>query len=132
MGKDYTEWHKKKSILNTREDIDTIFFREKEVWWVALGVNVGFEQDGKGEEFRRPVLILKKFNKYVVLAVPLTTRIKKNKYYISCNLQEDKSNTRMAIISQIRLIDTKRFIDKLGVADTASFDQIKNAIKDML
>ncbi|MDO8498165.1 MAG: type II toxin-antitoxin system PemK/MazF family toxin, partial [bacterium] len=114
------------------QDIDNIFFREKEVWWTALGVNIGFEQDGKGEEFRRPVLILKKFNKYVVLAVPLTTKIKKdNKYYLSCSIVNDDI-PRMVIISQIRLIDTKRFIDKLGVADESSFVEIKNAIKAML
>ena len=89
MKKEYGEWHKKKKALNEREDIDNIFFREKEVWWTALGVNIGFEQDGKGEEFRRPVLILKKFN-------------------------------------------TKRLIDKLGVADEDSFIKIKNAVKAML
>ena len=38
----------------------------------------------------------------------------------------------MAFISQIRLIDTKRFIDKLGVADKDSYIKIKNAIKAML
>ena len=132
MKKDYGEWHKKKKILNEREDIDNIFFREKEVWWIALGVNIGFEQDGKGEEFRRPVLILKKFNKYLILAVPLTTRIKKdNKYYISCSIVGDNT-PRMAIISQTRPIDTKRLIDKLGVANDESYSKIKNAIKAML
>ncbi len=39
---------------------------------------------------------------------------------------------RMVIISQVRPIDTKRFIDKLGVADDDSFVKIKNAIKAML
>lgn len=132
MKKEYTEWHKKKKLLNEREDIDTIFFREKEVWWVALGVNIGFEQDGKGQEFRRPVLILKKFNKYVVLVVPLTTKIKKdNKYYVFCSVTGDTTQ-RMAIISQVRLIDTKRFIDKLGVADDDSYLKIKSAIKSYL
>ena len=132
MKKDYDEWHKKKKILNERKDIDNIFFREKEVWWIALGVNIGFEQDGKGEEFRRPVLILKKFNKYLVLAVPITTKVKKdNKYYISCSVAGD-AIPRMAIISQVRPIDTKRFIDKLGVADDDSYIKIKNAIKAML
>ena len=132
MKKEYGEWHKKKKALNEREDIDNIFFREKEVWWTALGVNIGFEQDGKGEEFRRPVLILKKFNKYVVLVVPLTTKIKKdNKYYVLCSIANN-SITRMAIISQIRLIDIKRFIDKLGVADDDSYIKTKNAVKAML
>ena len=132
MKKDYGEWHKKKKILNERKDVDNIFFREREVWWTALGVNIGFEQDGKGEEFRRPVLILKKYNKYLVLVVPLTTKIKKdNKYYIDCSIMND-TIPRMAIISQVRPIDTKRFIDKLGVADEDSFIKIKNAIKAML
>ena len=132
MEKDYSEWHKKKKILNERKDVDNIFFREREVWWTALGVNIGFEQDGKGEEFRRPVLILKKYNKYLVLVVPLTTKIKKdNKYYIDCSIMND-TIPRMAIISQVRPIDTKRFIDKLGVADEDSFIKIKNAIKAML
>ena len=132
MKKDYGEWHKKKKISNERKDVDNIFFREREVWWTALGVNIGFEQDGKGEEFRRPVLILKKYNKYLVLVVPLTTKIKKdNKYYIDCSIMND-TIPRMAIISQVRPIDTKRFIDKLGVADEDSFIKIKNAIKAML
>ena len=109
-----------------------IFFREREVWWTALGVNIGFEQDGKGEEFRRPVLILKKYNKYLVLVVPLTTKIKKdNKYYVNCSIMND-TIPRMAIVSQVRPIDTKRFIDKLGVADEDSFIKIKNTIKAML
>lgn len=132
MEKDYEGWHKKKKILNGRENIDSIFFREKEVWWSALGANIGFEQDGKGEEFRRPVLILKKYNKYLVLAVPLTTKIKNdNRYYVPCSVVDD-TLPRMAIISQARPIDTKRFIDKLGVADDASYNAIKNAIKAML
>jgi mRNA interferase MazF len=130
MQKDFQNWHKKKETINASTDIDAIFFREKEVWWTALGVNVGFEQDGKGEEFRRPVLVLKKFNKNMVLAVPLTTKAKDNKYYCSCSLGDGIA--RMAMISQIRLIDTKRFIDKLGLADDKSFEQIKNAVKAML
>ncbi len=131
MKKDFETWHGKKEFLNEREDIGNIFFREKEVWWIALGLNIGFEQDGKGPEFRRPVLIVKKFNKYLVLAVPLTTRIKSNKYYLPCSIVGDATE-RMAIISQTRPIDTKRFIDKLGVADDASYKEIKKAIRSMI
>ena len=103
------------------------------MWWIALGVNIGFEQDGKGEKnFADQFLVLKKFNKYLVLAVPLTTKVKKdNKYYISCSVAGN-AIPRMAIISQVRPIDTKRFIDKLGVADDDSYIKIKNAIKAML
>ncbi len=35
-------------------------FREGDVWWCAVGENVGIEINGKNQEFSRPVLVLKK------------------------------------------------------------------------
>lgn len=127
--KDYQNWHNKKLILNNRKDLGKLFFREREVWWCALGENIGFEQDGKGEEFRRPVLIFKKFNQYVFLAVPLTTKMKVGKYYVSCKL--DDETPRNVIISQLRLVDSKRLIDKIGTVNEVEFNKIKTAIKNM-
>jgi mRNA-degrading endonuclease toxin of MazEF toxin-antitoxin module len=37
-----------------------------------------------------------------------------------------------AILSQIRLIDTKRFTDRLAVLDTETFNQIRKAIKGLI
>ena len=37
-----------------------------------------------------------------------------------------------AILSQIRLIDTKRFTDRLSVLDTKTFDKIRKAVKDLI
>ena len=130
MQKDFDDWNNKKKNIHTEGSVGEIFFRTKEVWWCALGLNIGFEQDGKGENFRRPVLILKKFNQYVALAIPITSKPKEGKYYVPCNLGDKIA--RKAITSQIRLIDTKRLIDKLGVADNESFESIKKAIKDYL
>jgi len=42
---------------------DDFFFLEGEVWWTALGVNIGHEIDGKNEFCERPVVILKKIDK---------------------------------------------------------------------
>jgi mRNA interferase MazF len=39
---------------------------EYDAWrffYMKMGKNLGFEQNGKGENFVRPVIILKKFNK---------------------------------------------------------------------
>ena len=52
------------------------FFHEQEVWFCALGANIGFEQDGRGEGFLRPVLVLKKFNNEIFWALPMTKNIK--------------------------------------------------------
>ena len=71
MKKDFDKWNiQKKAIHNSRKNK---FYRNREVWWCDLGVNIGFEQDGTGDNNRRPILIIKGFSKEVCLIVPLTT-----------------------------------------------------------
>src|SRR5277367_5081806 len=81
MQKDFWKWHAKKEMLNNGEG--TAFFQEREVWWCALGANIGFEQDGSSDLFTRPVVILTKFNLETGLVVPLTVEPKTGKYYFS-------------------------------------------------
>lgn len=125
MKKDYGEWHKKKTNIEHSNDV-RVFFHEREVWWCSLGANVGFEQDGKGGKFARPVLVFKKFNKEVFWALPLSTRIKKSKFYANVDLCDDIP--RVAIISQLRLIDGKRLIDKIGIIDESNYKDIQKAV----
>ncbi|KKS77821.1 MAG: hypothetical protein UV64_C0003G0040 [Parcubacteria group bacterium GW2011_GWC1_43_11b] len=125
MAKDYSDWHNRKtSIDNTA--LERVFFHEREVWWCAIGLNVGFEQDGKGEEFVRPVVVFKKFNKEVFWAIPLTTRNKTGRYYVPIDLGDGVE--RSAIISQLRLIDAKRLKDKFNVVKEADFAEIEKAV----
>jgi hypothetical protein len=44
MQKDFDEWNKIKKSAHARTDIDSVFFREQEIWWCMLGANIGFEQ----------------------------------------------------------------------------------------
>ena len=125
MKKNYGEWHKKKTDIEHSNDM-RVFFHEREVWWCSLGAIVGFEQDGKGGKFVRPVLVFKKFNKEVFWALPLSTRIKKSKFYANLDLGDGIS--RVAIISQLRLIDGKRLIDKIGVIDESNYEDIQKAV----
>ncbi len=128
MHKEFDRWNQKKKAIQIAS-IDSVFFKEQEVWWCSLGANVGFEQDGKGESFRRPILIIKKFNQHLVWAVPLTSQPKEGIYYVPCELPD--GTARQAIISQTRPIDTKRLIDKMGRASDESFKAIKKAIRNM-
>ena len=54
--KDFSEWHKIKAIIH--HDKERPHFHEREIWFCSLGGNVGFEQDGRGETFLRPVIVL--------------------------------------------------------------------------
>jgi mRNA interferase MazF len=46
-----------------------------------LGQNIGNEEFGKGNEFQRPVLIIKKLTKNIFIGVPLITTLKENDYF---------------------------------------------------
>lgn len=128
MKKDFRQWNKLKQRIH--ETNRHLFYREGEVWWCSLGLNIGFEEDGKGREFTRPVLIIKGFSRQVCLCVPLTSKLKIGKYYHPISL--DGTITKRAILSQIRLIDTKRLLRRIGVVDEETFKQIKKAIIQLL
>ncbi len=127
MKKDFQEWHKSKSDID--EHKIRAFFHEREIWFTSLGLNVGFEQDGRGDKFLRPIIILKKFNNEVLWCIPLTKNHKKGKYYFSFHL-EDKIST--AILSQIRLVDAKRLQYKIGDISEENFDELKQKLIQLL
>lgn len=127
MPKDFDYWNEKKKFLNSK-NIE-IYFYEREVWWCSMGLNIGFEQDGKNENFTRPIVVLKKFNKNVFIGIPLSTSQKEGKYYFKFNFSGKISN---AILSQIRLFDSKRLVDKLGRINKHTFQAIKEKVKNIL
>jgi mRNA-degrading endonuclease toxin of MazEF toxin-antitoxin module len=97
------------------------FFQNREIWFCHIGCNVGYEQDGKGREWLRPVLVVKKFNTHTFLGIPMTSKVKKGRHYFYFPF-DDREVT--AILSQIRLIDSKRLKRKIGEVDKATFRQI--------
>src|SRR3989344_2005502 len=108
--KDFDRWNELKKKLHISVKAKDFYFREREIWWCSLGVNIGFEQDGKNDNFERPVLIVKIFNKEVLWIVPLTSRHKDNKYYYKFDY---KNKPQSAILSQVRLISSKRLLRKI-------------------
>jgi mRNA interferase MazF len=129
MAKNFDSWNKIKKETQMRED--RLLYKKREIRWCKLGANVGFEQDGTGDGFSRPVLIIKDFNQHVCLAVPLTTSQKNNPYHIKVGMLDGEIESSV-IISQLRLIDTKRLYKKVAVLDEETFSRIIKAIKDML
>ena len=128
MIKDFKKWHNEKS--NIHEHKNRVFFHEREVWFAALGANIGFEQDGKGEEFLRPVVVVKKFNNEVLWGIPTTKKDKKGKYYFKFLYKEKESTT--AILSQLRLVDSKRLKYHIGIMSEKDFSEMKKRITSFL
>jgi mRNA interferase MazF len=128
MKKDFNKWNNKKIIINDIEHIP--FFHEREIWFCFLGVNVGYEQDGQGKDFQRPVVIIKKFNKEICWVIPLSKTKKRNKYYFTFPF--DKKTISVAILSQIKLIDAHRLSRKIGVMKEEDFQALIEKLKAIL
>ena len=73
------------------------------------------------------LLILKKFNKYILLVIPLTSRNKINKYY---HKTKYRGETYSIILSQLRTISSKRLSRKIRRFPEAEFEEVKTKIKD--
>lgn len=124
----FVDWAKLKIRIHFSEK--ELYFREGEMWWLNLGFNIGHEQAGKNDSFERPVLILKKFNQHLLWAVPLTSKIKKdNPYYYKYKVDED---CFAVIVSQLRLVSSKRLCRKIGMFPAQDYFTVKQYIKNLL
>jgi mRNA interferase MazF len=114
-------------IQNTNKEV---YFKEREIWWCHLGFNIGSEENGKGRNFERPILILKKVNNDLFLSVPLTTKNHDQHYKFSVG-KINKQKTYV-IWTQVRILSQKRLIRKDSILSTNYFKQIRAIIKDYL
>jgi mRNA interferase MazF len=127
MIKKFIEWIYAKIIIDKKER--RVNIKESEVYWCNLGENIGDEENGKGEGFKRPVLVIKKFNKNIFWGVPMSAQIKDNRYYIQITL---KNVVRSVMVSQLRLLDVKRLGVKIGYISKEDFNRVKKSITDLL
>lgn len=52
--------------------VESFTLKKVRFWWTAIGMNIGEEVHGKGENFTRPVIILAKLSKNLCIAIPTT------------------------------------------------------------
>jgi mRNA interferase MazF len=129
MNKDYTIWMPVKRKINN-SDLRPRGCKEREIWICNLGENIGFEEDGKGNEFTRPVLILRVFSRKFCHIVPLSTTDKRGKFYYPFDGKTGK--TSVALLSQSKPIDTARLSRKVGTMEEKEFKKLKKLIEEIL
>ncbi|MBC7767026.1 type II toxin-antitoxin system PemK/MazF family toxin [Arenimonas sp.] len=128
MIKRFIDWIIAKIIIDKTERRD-FTINEYQVFWCSLGENIGDEENGKGDYFRRPVLVFKKFNNNIFWGTPLSTKIKDNKYYVKILLKDEEVS---AMISQLRVLNTKRLDEYVGYVSRVDFIKIQNRIIDII
>ena len=127
MVKDFDRWNDKKKTLETTKK--NFLFKQGEVWWCSIGVNVAEESCGKGDFFGRPVLILKKLSNKSYIGIPLSTKRKTGSWFTEVQVQERLST---ALLYQVRMFSANRFQRRLTTLDKADFARVKEKLEILL
>ena len=87
MEKDFNAWNE---IKKKTENEEPRLYTVREMWWCRFGVNIGTEQDGKGDWYVRPCVILRGFGPDACLVVPLTTSKREHRLRVPAGIVEGK------------------------------------------
>lgn len=127
MEKEFDKWNEEKKRADAEHPR---LYTVREMWWCRLGVNIGTEQDGRGTLFLRPAIILRGFGPDACLIVPLTTSVREHPLRVSVGKVDGR--TARANLSQLRIIDTRRLVEKIGFLESEIFVTLRKTAKDLL
>ena len=116
----FQEWFKLKFALWNKQS--NIVFKQGDVWWCSLGMNLGEEIFGKGLKFTRPVLVFRKFTSNSFLGLPLTTKGKEGSWYVDITIHGKKN---WVILNQARILDKKRLTNRIAALDDYDLRKVK-------
>jgi mRNA interferase MazF len=126
--KDFDSWNEAKKdceFSNQKRQ----FFHTGEIWWCAVGVNIGHEIDGKNDNFERPVLIIKQCNSHLFIGVPLTSKNKVGSFFIPIKYENKVGN---AVIVQARTMSASRLLRHMCNLEKSQLEKVKRAYKKFL
>ena len=127
MEKNFNDWSSLKQKLDTKTH--NLNFKERDIWWCSVGLNIGHEENGKSQFFSRPVLVVRKFNKNLFFGIPLTTKIKENKFYHKITF---KNEDQCAMLSQLKIFESKRMRSRMGDLPHGQFNEIRQKIAGII
>lgn len=124
--KSIQEWCRLKIALWNKQS--KVIFKQGDIWWCSLGVNLGEEMFGKGAMFARPVLVFRKFTSNSFLGLPLTKQEKEGSWYVEITIHGKRN---WVILNQARVLDKKRFTIRIGSLDNGDFEKVKERFLEL-
>ncbi len=121
--KRFLEWIKLKEKLHNIEAGSPVV-KERDLWWVSFGENIGSEMNGKNSLFSRPALIIKKLSRGFFLVAPTTSQPHEGSWYLKI---KHAGKDTFVCLHQIRTVDFRRFSSQLGRIDESDFMAVKKA-----
>ena len=129
-NKEFDLWNELKKKIQSDTNEPDYFPKECEVWMSSLGKNIGFEQNGSGANFSRPVLVVKKFNNHMFWCASLSTKQKKFDFYY--NFTDPNGEEVSVILAQLKLVSVKRLKRKIYDISKGNLKEIKEKLKKFL
>lgn len=126
--KQFDEWNEVKK--KTEHNDKFLQFKEREIYNAKIGENVGFEQGGKGEDFARPVLVIKRLSKEIFFGVPLSTTPREGSFFFGFQFLEGIHST--ALLVQTRLFSSKRLLNKIGMIPKNDFEVLRKKLNELM
>jgi len=126
--KNFPDWFKLKPKLDL-QNYTPPKFSNGQVWYCYTGENIGIEISGKGIEYLRPYLVLKKLDRYSFIGLPLSTQNKIGDRYFQINF---RNIDQIIYLHQPRHFDYRRLKYKLGEITTDEFIDIQNSFLSLI
>lgn len=127
LENDFLDWMVVKDDIHKENTITR--FSEGQIWWAALGKNIGVEINGKSEDYSRPVVIFKKLSHLCFFAIPLTSQPHEGTWYVEF---EYRGKKEYAVLSQIRMLSVARLYNRMGKLSAGDFKKIKNGFRKLI
>jgi len=102
-----------------------------EIYLIELPKTNGHEQHGV-----RPALVISKPIKQIAIIIPFTSNMTALRFPYTLKIEPSKENglsfPSILLIFQIRAIDSKRLVRRLGILEDSYKEQVRNNLKKIL
>lgn len=122
------KWFPVKEAKHNIKTVKIPRITDGEVWWVAVGENVGVEINGKSEYFSRPVLVFKKLSHLGFMGIPLSTQEHDGSWYVNFRFQGKEV---YAALSQAKVFSTARLYTRLGQVAEDDMKKVKVGFRSL-
>ena len=102
-----------------------------EIWLVELPRTNGHEQSGT-----RPVIVLREVEANIAVVIPFTSNIQALRFPHTLEIRPSKESglkdISVALVFQIRAIDKKRLVKRIGILSEKSSEKIDSMLRKLL
>ena len=97
MQEKFDEWNEIKKQINSSQTLK--YPSVGKIYWCSVGYNVGREVYGKGDRFRRPVLVLNVLPNKMFFGIPLSSQTKNKTGFMFYKFKDNQGREQVALLA---------------------------------